>query len=115
MMDGGIDNRLESLKTQVVGDYLRQGRRIRLSTLAVRVLIVTSVLAVWEMASGRLLDPFFFTSPSAIVRQTIQWIQQRHLMVTSAIYTLGIVVGIPSRFGDGSLFGIRAGPSILLL
>jgi NitT/TauT family transport system permease protein len=75
MMDGGINNRLESLKKQVVDDHLRQGRRIRLSTLAVRVLTVTSVLAIWEMASGWLIDPFFFTSPSAILRQTIQWIQ----------------------------------------
>jgi len=112
MMDGGINNRLESLKTQVVDDYLRQGRRIRLSTLAVRVLIVASVLIVWEMASGRLLDPFFFTSPSAIVRQTIQWIRSGtlwfHLQFTllelSLGYLLGSVTALFSAFALGILF-----------
>ena len=112
MMDGGINNRLESLKTQVVDDHLRQGRRIRLSTLAVRVLTVTSVLAVWEMASGWLIDPFFFTSPSAILRQTIQWIQtgtlwfhlQFTLLELSLGYLLGSITALFSAFVLGLLF-----------
>lgn len=112
MMDGGINNRLESLKTQVVDDHLRQGRRIRLSTLAVRVLTVTSVLAVWEMASGWLIDPFFFTSPSAILRQTIQWIQtgtlwfhlQFTLLELSLGYLLGSITALFSAFVLGILF-----------
>jgi len=112
MMDGGINNRLESLKTQVVDDHLRQGRRIRLSALAVRVLTVTSVLAVWEMASGWLIDPFFFTSPSAILRQTIQWIQtgtlwfhlQFTLLELSLGYLLGSITALFSAFVLGLLF-----------
>ena len=97
MRNGGKANPLESLKTQVVGDYLRQGRRITLSTLAARVFIVASVLIIWEMASGRLIDPFFFTSPSAIVRQTIQWIQSGtlwfHLQFTLLELSLGYLLG----------------------
>ena len=112
MRDSSKDNQLESLKTRVVDDYLRQGRRVRLSTLAVRVLTVTSVLAVWEMASGWLIDPFFFTSPSAILRQTIQWIQtgtlwfhlQFTLLELSLGYLLGSITALFSAFVLGLLF-----------
>jgi NitT/TauT family transport system permease protein len=112
MMDVGNEDRLEFLKGRVIGDHLRQGRWMRLSTLAARVLIVASLLTVWETASGRLLDPFFFSSPSAIVRLTIQWIHSGtlwfHLQFTllelSLGYLLGSVTALASAFVLGLLF-----------
>jgi NitT/TauT family transport system permease protein len=111
-MDVGNESRLESLKERVIGDHLRQGRWMRLSTLAARVLIVASLLTVWELASGKLIDPFFFSSPSAIVRLTIQWIHSGtlwfHLQFTllelSLGYLLGSVTALALAFALGLLF-----------
>jgi NitT/TauT family transport system permease protein len=106
------DKRLEQLKTSVRKEYIHRSRRESLSTLVTRVAIVIGFITVWESASGTLIDPFFFSSPSAVIRQTIRWIQSGtlwfHLQFTLVElllgYLLGAVTALSSAFALGLLY-----------
>ena len=72
-------------------------RREWLRLLAWRLAFGLTALAVWELATGRFIDPFWFSSPSRIVRHLIDWIREGslfgHLIVTLRETFLGFVLG----------------------
>jgi NitT/TauT family transport system permease protein len=55
------------------------------------------ILALWELATGPLLDPFWFSSPLRIAAHLVQWMREGtlfgHLMVTLRETFLGYVLG----------------------
>ncbi len=87
------------------------GRRqlaIRLAQLAVGA----AILLAWEFASGRLIDPFFISSPGAVFAKLAQWVE-RGTLFTHAYYTfyataLGFVIGAALGFMVGFAFGRSA-------
>lgn len=66
-------------------------------------------LAFWQWASGRLIDPFFVSSPSAVFGKLYTWLITgelfRHLSITLYATAIGFLVGSAVGFGLGLLFG----------
>ncbi|MEZ5740138.1 MAG: ABC transporter permease [Burkholderiaceae bacterium] len=63
----------------------------------------------WEWASGTIADPFFFSSPSAVVAKLADWIARGelfpHLGITLYAAVLGFLFGASSGFVTGFVFG----------
>lgn len=68
---------------------------LRLSAARVAVLIVT--LGIWQFASERLIDPFWISSPAAIIGRLLSWLPTEifwlHLQVTLIETVVGFVAG----------------------
>lgn len=66
-----------------------------------RALFLAGFLGLWQLASGRLVDPFWISSPSDIGLTLFQWsssgLLQRHLFVTFQETIIGFCIG--STFG----------------
>lgn len=62
-----------------------------------RLLFLLVFLGVWQIASGRLVDPFWISSPSDIAATLIQWsksgLLQHHLFVTFKETIVGFCIG----------------------
>ena len=62
-----------------------------------RVGFGVAVLVVWELAAGRFIDPFWFSSPLRILRHLIEWTREGtlfgHLLVTLRETFLGFLLG----------------------
>ena len=109
-MSVGEDKHLEQLNARVSKEHLHRGRREILFTLVARVVIIVGFIAVWESASGRIIDPFFFSSPSAIILQTIRWIQSGtlwfHLQFTLVELLLGYLLGAVTALSSAFVMGL---------
>ncbi|MCM8737691.1 ABC transporter permease [Azospirillum sp. A1-3] len=76
-----------------------------------RLLLAVMILVAWQLASGRLIDSFWVSSPAAIVIRLMQWIGngslQHHLWVTLyetlAGFALGSIAGVVAAL----VFGIN--------
>ena len=70
---------------------------MRLRLLAWRLGFGLAVLVLWEAAAGRVIDPFWFSSPLRIARHLIEWVREGtlfgHLLVTLRETFLGFVLG----------------------
>lgn len=88
-------------------DAAQAGRRRAI--LLGRVLVGIVFLAGWEYASGRLVDPLFVSSPSAVGMRLWRWLITgslwTHLSITLYATALGFVIGAAIGFGLGLLFG----------
>lgn len=76
-----------------------------LQLIGIRVLIVVVVVALWQAASGPVLNPFFFSSPSEVWRNLYGWISSGSLFVHASITAIEAFTG----FLLGSLIGITVG------
>jgi len=98
------------LKEQERTAWLRRRRRTTVSTIVARVLLVVLFIAAWEFLSGRVIDPFFVTSPSAVLRQTIKWIHSGtlwyHLQFTLIELSLGYVLGAVTALTAAFVLGL---------
>jgi NitT/TauT family transport system permease protein len=81
------------------------------SVLGWRVVIVVVGLAAWEFASGRLIKPFWISSPSEIYRQLAAWIVSGelwlHVEVTLTETVLGFVFGAVAGIAVGLAMGLN--------
>jgi NitT/TauT family transport system permease protein len=64
-----------------------------------------ALLAAWQLASGRLVDPFFVSSPAEVGARLARWATDGTLLVHGS-YTLramvaGFVIGAASGFVTG--------------
>jgi len=70
---------------------------VRLRLLAWRLGFGLAVLVLWEAAAGRVIDPFWFSSPLRIARHLIEWVREGtlfgHLLVTLRETFLGFLLG----------------------
>jgi NitT/TauT family transport system permease protein len=68
---------------------------LRLSASRIAVLIVT--LGIWQFASGRMIDPFWVSSPAAIIGRLLSWLPTEifwiHLQVTLIETVVGFIIG----------------------
>ncbi|HWV51031.1 ABC transporter permease [Pseudorhodoplanes sp.] len=68
---------------------------LRLSATRLAVLVVT--LGLWELASGRLIEPFWVSSPAAIIGRLLSWLPTEtfwlHLQVTLVETVAGFIAG----------------------
>ena len=64
-----------------------------------------AILLVWELAAGRLIDPFWFSSPLRILGHLVEWAREgslfRHLFVTLRETVLGYALGSVSGIALG--------------
>lgn len=62
-----------------------------------RALFLAGFLGLWQLASGRLVDPFWISSPSDIGSTLVKWtssgLLQRHLLVTFQETIIGFCIG----------------------
>ncbi len=77
----------------------------RVSVLVGRILLAAVVLGAWELGSGRLWDPFYFSRPSLILAKIGGEVADPGFYADLGITALEMVVG----FGIGALAGIAIG------
>ena len=102
---------LEAREAPAVQDLAAVARNERLVVMAWRVGITVVGLALWEAASGRLIKPFWISSPSAIWTQLADWIATGelwlHVEITLTETILGFVFGAVSGIGVGLALGLN--------
>lgn len=84
----------------------RQAQRQWLLWLWVaRIAVILGIIGLWAFASGRLLDPFWISSPGAVFNRLVRWISDgtllRNLIATVRVMLLGLLIG--------SFFGVLMG------
>ena len=97
---------LEALKQQVAGAAALDRRRARRRLLAGRLALLLASLGLWEALSGRVLDPFFFSSPSRVLaalrrlvlEDELLWHAQLTTIEAVGGYILGSVTGVLLAF-----------------
>jgi NitT/TauT family transport system permease protein len=81
----------------------------RRAVLIGRVLVGVVFLSFWEYSSGRLIDPLFVSSPSAVGWRLWRWLVTgslwTHLSITLYATAFGFVIGAGVGFMLGLLFG----------
>jgi NitT/TauT family transport system permease protein len=70
-----------------------------------RIVLTVLVLALWELGSGRLFDPFYFSRPSALVVQLASELADRGFYRDLGVTALEMALG----YGFGALAGIAGG------
>ncbi len=91
----------ELAQRETVAYALRTGRARR-TIYGGRVLVVALFLGAWEVCSGRVLDPFFVSSPSRIANALVLLFTKEDalyharftLIETLAGYAIGVVAGL---------------------
>ena len=67
------------------------------------------MLGFWQWSSGRLIDPFFISSPGAVFGKLYTWLLNgelfRHLSITLYATAIGFVIGAGIGFAFGLTFG----------
>jgi len=94
------------------------GRRSPWLVPAVRVLLVLAWLGSWELAARTIIDPFFYSKPSAIWDRLVDWFTNgtsqgsiwSNMAVTLEEAALGFVLGTMA----GVVLGVVLGRSALL-
>ena len=80
--------------------------RAALAILVGAVAVGVVFLGFWQFASGRLIDPFFVSSPSAVAQRLWRWTDRRHAAGRISRYTLyatalGFMIGALVGFALG--------------
>lgn len=96
----------------VAFDELGPAGRIALTPwglVVIRLLLVVFVLGLWEFGSGRWLNKYWFSSPSAIATTLSRWAADgslwRHLSTTLTEMGLGYVIGCVAGIVLGLVLG----------
>jgi len=83
--------------------------RHRLLVIAAQIGFGVFLVALWQLASGRLIDPFFISSPLEVFHKFRQWIGNGslflHMAYTFRAMAIGFVIGAVAGFFVGFLFG----------
>lgn len=76
------------------------------------------LLSIWQIASGWLIDPFFISSPSAVISKLWSWFRDGsifiHIWATVYATLLGFAIGAVSGVIGGVLLGVSPFLSRLL-
>ena len=95
---------LELRQPEPAGEHLPV-RNEWLTVWAWRIGIIIVGLGLWEFASGRLIKPFWISSPSEIWRQLGAWIATGELWLHVEVTLSETVMG----FGFGAISGVAVG------
>jgi NitT/TauT family transport system permease protein len=101
------DAALEAGETRGLDDASDRARP--LLTLFGQIALGVALLGVWQLASGRWVDPFFVSSPLEVAKRLLRWSQDGTLL-NHASYTfratgMGFLLGAVIGFTVGFLLG----------
>lgn len=106
-----VDDPIAVTTPELPGGWAAASRAEWLVVLLWRVGIAVGVLALWQAASGRLIKPFWISSPLAIWDQLAAWIETGelwlHVEVTLTETLLGFVFGALSGVAVGLALGLN--------
>lgn len=92
-----------------VKQYETSVQRRKMLVTASQISFGILFLLFWELASGRLADPFFVSSPSRLFGRLVTWFSTGsiypHLMVTLQAMLTGFAIGAFLGFLVGVIFG----------
>lgn len=78
--------------------------------VSVRVVILVLALAIWQLISGRLVDPLFISKPSEIWSQLLTWVGdgtlERNTWLTIQEIVLGFLIGASAGLIAGFVLSI---------
>lgn len=101
----------QSEPTSVKNKVKRVQRKQALRIAGFQILLFAGVLIVWQLLSGRVVDPLFISSPLAIAEQLGAWISDGtllfHTEITLQETLLGLFFGVVSGILVGFLLGIQ--------
>jgi len=100
----------ESGRIDVAG--IRLPRRAVVLTL--QLVVAVGFFGFWEIASGRWMDAFWLSSPSAIVARAAAWMADGSLPRNGAVTLLVIAVGMAIGLLPGVVLGMALGSSRFL-
>src|SRR5690606_33188692 len=84
-------------------------RANRIRVISARIAVVVLVLGSWQLLSGRVIDPFWISSPSAIIDRLVTWTLDGTLAVntwsTVQAMLIGFVLGSTSGVVVGFILG----------
>jgi NitT/TauT family transport system permease protein len=104
--------------------------RIRLRNLILQIFVAVFIFGSWQLLSANnLIDPFFFSSPIAIMKQVYMWFMEGtnqgpiyiHFMVTFEetilSFIIGVILGVVAGYalGMSKLLSVVFGPYIQML
>lgn len=96
-------------RTKAVAAFEARIANIRRLVLLCQVLFGAGFLLFWEWASGRIIDPFFVSSPDRVFLKLWTWMLNGslwfHLSATLEATAAGFAIGASIGFGLGLLFG----------
>lgn len=99
----------DTRSTDVARAYEASIRKRKMQVLVCRALFGVGLLLLWQYASGRLIDPFFISSPSLIAGRLFKWVSTGeiwpHLLVTVQAMASGFLIGSIVGFTVGVIFG----------
>ncbi len=105
MSDANLTPALAELPVEPVEVQVPAVRSMWLSVLGWRLAIIVVGLGAWQFASGRLIKPFWISSPSEIGQQLATWIATGELWVNVEVTLTETVLG----FAFGAVAGIVVG------
>jgi len=77
--------------------------------LGLRIVFILGLLGAWEMAAGRLFNPFWTSQPSAIAAKLFRWVTSGylsgHLGITFLETILGFIIGAAVGVVGGLVLG----------
>lgn len=94
----------------VLGIRVQRRHLVAILQLALAV----TIFGLWEIASGRWMDAFWLSSPSAVVIRAVTWIGDGSLLRHSAITLFVIIAGIAIGLLPGIVLGMLLGSSRFL-
>lgn len=109
MSDKVLQAEIKAAPSDMVLKVERAEARKRWGIRIGQVLIGVTILAVWQFASGRLIDEFFISSPLAVAAKLLLWMKNGTLAnafsYTMQAMVLGFILGSICGFAVGFLLG----------
>lgn len=111
MSEAEFSSTLADVPAQPAEEATASNLRTWISVWLWRLLIVVVGLGLWQFASGRLIKPFWVSSPAAIWAQLDDWISTgvlwMHVEVTLTETVLGFVFGAAAGIVVGLALGLN--------
>ena len=101
---------INALSREVAKRRVMTALRVNLLRLA----FVITVLAFWELASGRIIDPAFLSRPSLIFMRLVELFSGGSIWVHFRVTILELLVGYAIGAGAGLIIGFLLGRSKIL-
>ena len=110
-------------EANLLAEAARQSGRVRCGRLllprravvkGLQFAVAVAFFGLWEYASGRWMDAFWLSSPSAILGRAVAWIADGSLLTNTLITLYVLVIGIAAGLAPGVLLGMALGSSRFL-
>ncbi len=112
LLEGSANSRGAAARGDAIDDVPPSTRGARIRLEVARVGFAVILLASWEVASGRFIDPFWVSRPSAILGRLWLWLSNGYLLnhgsITLQEMLWGFLAGASSGIAVGILLGRNA-------